>query len=96
LATKGIAMKIMNCPLNGPRNIQEFVWMGDVKRTPGSACTDREWTDYLFIESNIAGEVDEWWLHAPSNYLFVARRNTLSDEILWTKTTIEYFADDSK
>ena len=81
-------MKIMNCPLNGPRNIQEFVWMGDVKRTPGSACTDREWTDYLFIESNIAG--------AHSNYLFVARRNTLSDEILWTKTTIEYFADDSK
>lgn len=70
--------------------------MGDVKSIPASACTDREWTDYLFIESNIAGEVDEWWLHAPSNYLFVARRNTLSDEILWTKTTIEYFADSSK
>lgn len=89
-------MKIMNCPLNGPRNIQEFVWMGDVKSIPDGACTDRAWTDYLFIESNIAGEVDEWWLHAPSNYLFVARRNTLSDEILWTKTTIEYFADSSK
>jgi sarcosine oxidase subunit delta len=87
-------MKIMHCPLNGPRNIQEFVWMGDVKKVPDQAnCSDAEWTDYLFIEDNIAGEVDEWWLHAPSNYLFVARRNTLTDEILWTKKASDYFTD---
>jgi sarcosine oxidase subunit delta len=87
-------MKIMHCPLNGPRNIQEFVWMGDVKKVPDQAnCSDAEWTDYLFIEDNIAGEVDEWWLHAPSNYLFVARRNTLTDEILWTKKPSDYLTD---
>ncbi|MBY0380629.1 MAG: sarcosine oxidase subunit delta [Xanthobacteraceae bacterium] len=86
-------MKIMHCPLNGPRNIQEFVWMGDVKNTPASSCSNKEWTDYLFIEDNVAGEADEWWLHAPSNYWFIARRNRLTDEILWTKTTADYFAD---
>jgi sarcosine oxidase subunit delta len=89
-------MKVMHCPLNGPRNIEEFVWMGDVKNVPDPAsCSDAEWTDYLFIENNIAGEVDEWWLHAPSNYLFVARRNTLTDEILWTKKASDYFTDDT-
>ena len=24
-------MKIMHCPLNGPRNISEFVWGGEVR-----------------------------------------------------------------
>ena len=24
-------MKILNCPLNGPRNISEFVWGGEVR-----------------------------------------------------------------
>ena len=63
-------MKILNCPLNGPRNISEFVWGGEVK--PGAdpaTATDAQWTEYLFLESNIAGEIHEWWLHAPTNYL---------------------------
>ncbi|GGC86315.1 sarcosine oxidase subunit delta [Chelatococcus reniformis] len=88
-------MKIMVCPLNGPRNITEFVCGGDVKAVPDpAACSDAEWTDYLFIEDNIAGEVDEWWLHTPSNTWFIARRNTLTDEILATMTVADYF--DSK
>ena len=87
----------MTCPLNGPRNIQEFVWMGEVKRVPDSvACSDLEWTDYLFIENNIAGEVDEWWLHAPSNNWLIARRNTLTDEVVWTKSPSDYFSDSSQ
>jgi sarcosine oxidase subunit delta len=82
----------MHCPLNGPRNIQEFVWMGEIKDIPDQAnCSDLEWTNYLFMEDNLAGEVEEWWLHAPSNYLFVARRNTLTDEVLWTKSVADYF-----
>ena len=31
-----------------------------------ASCDDAAWTDYLFIEDNIAGEVDEWWLHVPT------------------------------
>lgn len=66
--------------------------MGDVKLAPNPSCTAREWTDYLFIEDNLAGEVDEWWLHAPSNNWLIARRNRLTDEILWTKSPADYFS----
>ena len=33
-------MKIMNCPLNGPRNISEFAWGGEVKQMPDPASVD--------------------------------------------------------
>jgi sarcosine oxidase subunit delta len=86
-------MKLMTCPLNGPRNISEFVCAGDVKAMPDpAAASDATWTDYLFLEDNIAGEVHEWWLHAPTNYWFIARRNTITDEILETMTVDAYFA----
>ena len=83
-------MKIMHCPLNGPRNISEFVWAGDVKSEPDPSCTDAAWAEHLFLEDNLAGEVDEWWLHAPSNTWFVARRNTLTDEIVATMSVESY------
>jgi len=86
-------MKILTCPLNGPRNISEFVWGGEVKKMPEPAtCSDQEWTDYLFLEDNIAGEIHEWWLHAPTNYWFIARRDTIRDEILETMTVDAFFA----
>jgi sarcosine oxidase subunit delta len=86
-------MKIMTCPVNGPRNISEFVWAGEVTRSPDPAqCSDREWTDFLFIENNTAGEITEWWVHAPTNTWFIARRNTITDEILETMTVDTYFA----
>ena len=45
-------MKILNCPLNGPRNISEFVWGGEVKAMPAPAdATARDWADYVFIEN---------------------------------------------
>jgi sarcosine oxidase subunit delta len=86
-------MKIMTCPVNGPRNITEFVWAGEVTNSPDPAqCSDREWTDFLFIENNTAGEITEWWVHAPTNTWFIARRNTTTDEILETMTVDTYFA----
>jgi sarcosine oxidase, subunit delta len=86
-------MKLMHCPLNGPRNISEFVWGGDVKAEPDPAtCTDTEWADHLFLEDNTAGIVNEWWLHAPTNFWFIARRNTVTDEILETMTVDRFFA----
>jgi sarcosine oxidase subunit delta len=86
-------MKIMKCPLNGPRNISEFVWGGEIKAMPDPAlATDAEWTEYLFLEDNLAGEITEWWLHAPTNYWFIARRNTLPDEVLETMTYDAFLA----
>jgi sarcosine oxidase subunit delta len=86
-------MKILTCPLNGPRNISEFVWGGEVKAMPDpAAATDAEWTEYLFLDANVAGEIHEWWLHAPTNTWFIARRNTITDTILETMTVDAYLA----
>lgn len=86
-------MKIMICPLNGPRNISEFVWGGEVKPMPDPAtASDAAWTEYLFLERNAAAEIHEWWLHAPTNFWFIARRNTATDQILETMTVDDFFA----
>ena len=85
-------MKIMNCPLNGPRNISEFTCGREVKEMPDPlSCTDEAWAAHLFLEDNTAGEVVEWWMHAPTSYWFIARRNTVSEEIIQTYTVEEFF-----
>jgi sarcosine oxidase, subunit delta len=86
-------MKQLRCPLNGLRNISEFVWLGEVKDMPNpDTCSDREWSEYVFLENNIAGVVEEWWVHTPSNMFFIAQRNTLTDEVLETMTWDQYKA----
>ncbi len=85
-------MKIMTCPLNGPRNISEFVCGREVKEMPDPlSCTDAAWAAHLFLEDNVAGEVIEWWMHAPTSYWFIARRNTVTEEIIQTYTVEEFF-----
>ena len=84
-------MKILNCPLNGPRNISEFVWGGEVKPMPDATVSDRDWARYVFIENNKAGMVREWWCHVPTSYWFIAERNTVSDEIVRTYPAGEVF-----
>ena len=87
-------MKIMNCPLNGPRNISEFAWGGEVKTMPDPlACSDDEWAEYVFLENNTAGVVREWWCHLPTSYWFIAERNTVTDEIVRTYPSAELFAE---
>ena len=55
-------MKILNCPLNGPRNISEFAWGGEVKAMPDPVrCNDRAWADYVFLECNEFGLVWFWF-----------------------------------
>jgi sarcosine oxidase subunit delta len=55
-------MKIMVCPLNGPRNISEFVYGGEVTEMPDHKnCTDAQWADYVFFSDNKIGVVREWW-----------------------------------
>ncbi len=78
-------MKIMPCPMNGPRNISEFVYGGEVKDMPNpSTCSDKAWADYVFYADNVAGIVTEWWMHAASSYWFIAERHTVTDRILKT------------
>lgn len=78
-------MKIMTCPLNGPRNLNEFVYGGEVRPMPDqNHCTDKQWADYVFFHDNAIGIVQEWWLHSPSGYWFIAERHTASDNIIKT------------
>ena len=90
-------MKIMPCPLNGPRNISEFVYGGELKDMPDqNHCSDLEWADYVFNHDNLAGVVREWWMHAPSSYWFIAERNTITDEILKTYEKLGIPLDEQK
>src|SRR5262252_3867521 len=87
-------MKILNCPLNGPRNISEFVWGGEVKPMPDpGAGSDRDWGAFVFLENNTAGVVREWWCHVPTSFWFIAERNTVTDEIIRTYAAGEVFKE---
>ena len=78
-------MKLMNCPLNGLRNISEFVCGGEVSHMPDPKNgSDKEWADFIFMENNTKGVIKEWWLHAATSYWFIAERNTETDEIINT------------
>ena len=86
-------MKIMHCPLNGPRNIAEFVCAGEVRAMPDPAtCSDAEWAGHVLLDANPAGEVVEWWLHTPTAFWFIAKRDRRSDEILETMTVQAFMA----
>ncbi len=75
-------MKILTCPLNGPRNISEFACGGEVILQPDP----RDLEDTL-------GVVREWWCHTASSYWFIAERNTATDEILRTYPASELFEE---
>lgn len=86
-------MKIMHCPLNGPRNISEFTYGGQVLAMPDpERCSDREWSHYVFYADNTIGVVREWWQHTASSYWFIAERHNGSDDILRTYDPGELFS----
>ena len=86
-------MKLMNCPLNGPRNISEFICFGEVTEMPNpSAVSDDEWADFMWLSNNTAGVVCEWWCHVATAYWFIAERNTVTDEILKTYPASEVYS----
>lgn len=78
-------MKILTCPVNGPRNIDEFQCLGPVRDAPDvDATSDRDWALHLFRAENRLGTVTEWWRHVPSNVFFLAERHIVSNRVLRT------------
>jgi sarcosine oxidase subunit delta len=78
-------MKIMTCPINGPRPISEFVYGGEVRDMPDPAtCSDATWADYVFNRNGAPGVKHEWWCHVASNTWFIAIRDTGKDDVLST------------
>lgn len=77
---------IINHPLLGPRDSQEFTYLGDaslIERPDWQAenAADR-FHDYLYLRDNIAGEHRELWFHEQGDrsWLLVTR-NTVTHEI---------------
>jgi sarcosine oxidase subunit delta len=84
-------MKIMTCPINGPRPISEFVCSGELRDMPDpDAANDAIWADYVFNRNGCRYLKKEWWCHTPSGVWFIAERNTGTDEI---KRTYLYAAN---
>jgi sarcosine oxidase, subunit delta len=76
-------MKLIPCPLNGPRPALEFAYGGELRPMPDAQhCSDAEWTAWLFNRNGVPGVKREWWFHIASGYWFIAERDTLRDEFL--------------
>jgi len=87
-------MKLLTCPLNGPRNISEFTYGGEFHPMPNDqTCNSKEWAEYLFCHDNVAGDVIEWWCHTATSYWFLAERNTVTDTVLRTFAPSDIFKD---
>jgi len=83
-------MKILRCPLNGPRNVSEFTYGGEYHPQPDpDLCDDRSWAEHVFFHDNTAGIVIEWWCHTASADWFLAERDTRTDQIVRTFTVDE-------
>ena len=76
-------MKLVPCPLNGPRPLEEFIYGGEVReRSAPEALDDAGWGRYLYERQGVPATRREWWYHQPSGYWFIAVRDTLSGEFL--------------
>jgi sarcosine oxidase subunit delta len=78
-------MKLLDCPMNGPRNIEEFQYFGPLRDDlDPDAASDAQWAGHLFRAENRPGVIVEWWRHVPSNYFFLAERDIVSNRVLRT------------
>jgi sarcosine oxidase, subunit delta len=78
-------VKLIPCPLNGPRPADEFACGGEVRVMPDpAAADDARWSEYVFHRTGVPGVKREWWCLVPSGYWFILERDTSSDEILRT------------
>ena len=86
-------MKLIACPLNGPRPLLEFVCGGEVRPMPDpETAGDAQWAAYLYTRRSVPGVKREWWCHTPSGYWFIVERDTARDEILATYDAAELAA----
>jgi sarcosine oxidase subunit delta len=77
---------IINHPLLGPRDAQEFTYLGDASLMdrPDWQAADAadQFHDYLYQRDNPAGEHQELWFHEQGDRSWlVVTRNTLTHEI---------------
>ncbi|MDQ3663351.1 MAG: sarcosine oxidase subunit delta [Actinomycetota bacterium] len=75
-------MILLPCPWCGPRDAEEFGYVGETLTRPVPLeTTAKEWRDYLYLRRNIAGWTTERWYHRMGcrRYLLVERDTTTND-----------------
>ena len=76
---------IINHPILGPRDSQEFVYLGDASlmaRPDGMTAGIEEFHDWLYMRDNPAGLHRELWYHEQGDRSWlVVTRNTVTHEI---------------
>ena len=75
-------MKLITCPINGPRPVSEFAYGGEFRDMPDpEGVTDDQWTDYVFNRTSVPRIAKEWWYHLPSGTWFIAERDVAADVV---------------
>jgi sarcosine oxidase subunit delta len=75
-------MKLMTCPINGPRAISEFACGGELRAPPDpKPPTMRSGPTTCSTATRCPGVKQEWWCHTPSGVWFIAERDTATDTI---------------
>jgi methylglutamate dehydrogenase subunit B len=76
---------IINHPILGPRDAQEFVYLGDaglINRPDGLSASLEAFHDYLYNRDNPAGVHCELWYHEQGDRSWlVVTRNTVTHEV---------------
>ena len=76
---------IINHPIFGPRDAQEFVYLGDaslINRPDGLTASVEEMHDNVYLRSNPAGLHRELWYHEQGDRSWlVVTRDTVTHEI---------------
>ena len=77
---------LIPCPWCGNRDESEFSYGGEAHlERPQDSCSDKEWTEYIFMRKNIKGEHKERWIHINGcRQWFNAVRNTTTNSFLQT------------
>jgi len=76
---------VLSCPNCGVREVTDFGFGGEVSARPKSRPTFRELNTYNYFRRNVAGVQREWWFHRSGcRAWFIAERNTLTNEVLFT------------
>jgi heterotetrameric sarcosine oxidase delta subunit len=77
---------IIDHPILGPRDAQEFVYLGDanlIHRPDGLTASMEAFHDYAYLRDNPAGQHRELWYHEQGDRSWlVVTRNTVTHDIL--------------
>ena len=77
---------LLPCPNCGPRDVNEFVYAGELSVRPQKTPSLRDLTSYVYFRRNVAGLQREWWFHRFGCELwFQAERDTRTNEVLTTE-----------